>query len=289
MNESDRNPRIAPEGATCAQHPERPALARCPHCAADACLACWHHAIDRCEHCLRIDPAATVAPIAWESEDAGLMRRVFGTLAAAFKPHRSAPSFAKEETSRAWLFASLATVPLSMLRGVIPFTHTLRFGPDYQVSFIGSPTGQEIAFDILQAMCTSLAIAAVAIGLGGFAYINLSKAFGDERAPKAALRFLLYRSWLLPLAHTTGLTFGVGVWGFPDPPSEGLVSLTVIASTVPLLVYFVGSRATARLAGAVPPLASFAVTLIPIFLFGFVEMVLVQVAAPWLPAAVGAG
>ena len=282
----DGDKRLAPEGATCELHPERPALIRCPQCSGDACIACWHYSIDRCERCLRADPAAAAEPIPWETTGP-LARRVLGTLFAALRPTRTAPSFAQSDTSRAWLFALGATVPLLMLRGVIPLTHTIRFGPYFAVTPIGQPTAGEIGLDILQAMTLSLGMGLIALSVGGFAYVNLSKAYGDERAVSSALRFLLYRSWLLPLSHSSGLSYAVAVWGFPERPTLDVQLLAVIGSTIPLLLFFVGSRATARMASAVPPLASFAVTLIPLFLLGFVETVLIELSAPWLPSPAG--
>ncbi|MBZ0120391.1 MAG: hypothetical protein K8H88_25590, partial [Sandaracinaceae bacterium] len=86
MSDRDDEPiESPPEGASCAEHPERPAAVICPRCGNYACLACWHMTVRRCHACLMRDPAAAAPPIPWETQS-NVFARFFGTLATAVRP-----------------------------------------------------------------------------------------------------------------------------------------------------------------------------------------------------------
>ncbi len=73
----------APEGATCAAHPDRRALLICPRCGSFCCMACWHGGPKRCHECMLGQP---VPPVPWADDSLGPAARFFGTLRDSFSP-----------------------------------------------------------------------------------------------------------------------------------------------------------------------------------------------------------
>jgi len=227
-----------------------------------------------CEPCVRADPAAAAPPLPWESTDTGWFRGLSDTAFGALLPNRTAPAFFGEALKPGIRFALLTLLPLLVMRGIIPFTRTIRFGPSFQTQLLGSPDSLAIALDVMAAAGLSILVGVISIGVAGAAYVSLSAAYGAEGARRAALRFMLYRGWLLPLAGETGLFSALISWGLPLEPSGGALSLAFLVAMAPLLLYFIASRAAARLASGVAALPSFAVAVIP-----FVILALVEVAA----------
>lgn len=268
-----------PEGASCAEHPERPAAVICPRCGNYACLACWHMTVRRCHACLMRDPAAAAPPIPWETQS-NVFARFFGTLATAVRPGASAPAFARGEVRPAVVFALLSFLPLALVEGVIPYTATLLFGDRFGVRLIGTPTTNEIALDVARAVGLGLTVALVRAAVLAIPYYSLSRAYGDRGHAAAPLRLMLYRLWLVPFS---GVVFGLFLWGLPGDSGESLGMYVQIVQLVPLLLLLSSMLSTARMASGVGPLAAFAVALVPFVLFFLLEGLKERALAPLLP------
>ena len=262
-------------------------------CGRDACITCWHIAADRCEHCLASDRADAAPPIPWET-DAGFVARWFKTLATAGRPMRTAPGFARLERRPAITFALLTTLPLALLSGLIPYTFTLRFGPTFHISLIDNPSQTDIAIDLARAAGVGLLITALELLALGASFVSLCRAYGgeDEKragASAAALRGLLYRSFLLPLAGIQGLLASLAAWGLPlgamgtaEHPGTGAYIVPMLL-LIPFALYFTSMRQTARLAVGLEPMPSFVVTVLPFVLMVFAAALSQSLLAPLIP------
>ncbi len=280
---SDENDPVeaAPEGSTCAEHPERPALVTCPRCGSYCCIACWHGAVQRCHECLLKDP---LPPVPWAERDKGAAARFFGTLGDALSPTRTAPKFTRGEWRKAISFALLTALPLAALAGIIPFTHHLRFGPLGEVAAIGTPSALDLVLDVLQAMGLGVALAAAKLALMSAPYLSLTKAYGQPTDAAPARQVMLYRGWLLVLGGRTGLVLGLVIWGLPIEPGESLQIAAEIASLLPLMAMLWAMTSTARMA-RVGPIASMVVVLVPFVVLFLVEPLVLQLIQPWLPSS----
>jgi hypothetical protein len=280
VTEPDDEERVesAPEGSSCAVHPERAALVTCPRCGSYCCVACWHDAVKRCHECLLRDPGVRVP---WADAERGLAPRFFGTLADAFRPRASAPGFARGSWRAGVSFALLTFLPLALVAGIIPYTHRLGFGPSFSVSFLGgAPSAAALALDVLQAAALGLFVTAVKIALLAAPFLHLVRAYGEPVESGPAAQVLLYRGWLLPLGT---LLLGVVVWGLPLEPTEGTLVVTQVVSLLPLLLLLSAMSSTARMAAGVGPIAAVVVVLVPFVLMFLVEPLVHQLLAPWLP------
>jgi hypothetical protein len=284
-----RDDEDGPDPTHCGEHPERFAVARCPKCGQHACIQCWHPALDRCETCLRPDPSAAAPPIPWEDPaGSGRLRRWLDTLVTALQPLRTAPAFARREVAPAVRFALWAFLPLALIRGIIPYTHTMRFGKGFGIELVSDVSGSAIALDIARAMGTSLLVTVVFLAALTLPFVSLARAYGTELAMPAAWRVMLYRSWLVPMssqgAKVPGLLLGLVYWGLPSEPDGTLVRLVVLVdNTLPMLLLLLAMRATARLAGGVGPLASFVIVTVPIGLLLVSQELVLSLLEPWLP------
>jgi hypothetical protein len=265
----------------------------CPACDRGACLFCWHEPFDRCETCLAEDPAGLAPPVPWEAPTGrSALRRIIDTFGLAFRPTPSAPSFARPELRPAIRFALLTVLPLTLLRGIIPYTHTLRFGGSFRVAPLGTPSGQEVALDLARAMGMSLLlVGACALALG-LPYVQLVAAYGHRMARAAALRVLMYRGWLLALGGLDvadrgtgyGLVYGLAAWGFPaDPGSTLVLGALLLDAVAPIVLLLFAMRATARFAAGTGPLASFVATILPFVLLYAVGGAVLTLMDPWMP------
>jgi hypothetical protein len=269
----------APEGAFCAEHPERPALFTCPRCGNYACLFCWHAVSERCDRCLKRDPVAAAPALPWETQAGSLVGRFVRTLASAFRPTQSAPAFARPELRPALLFFALSAIPLAALAGVIPNTKTLMFGSSFGVTMVGHPTSAAIAFDVLTAMLLQL----LSFGLDFVAlavpFTSLVAAYAPVERRPAALRVLLYRTWLAPAAM---LVYFLGLWMLPggrtpEEPTQLYPMLALLQFILNVLLWS-SMRATARLACGISALLSLVVTTIPVVVYVMAKMF----AARWI-------
>ncbi len=274
---------MAPEGTYCRFHPERPALARCPRCGDFACIACWHSSVDRCNACLQRNPAEAAPPIPWEDPERGLLARFVGTLFAALRPTSTAPGFARDALGPAIAFALLTAVPLALVRGIIPFTHTLRFGPSGAISYIGNPTDLEVALDVGRAALISLGLTTAFFLTLTLPFVSLARAYGTGRFPDAALRQMLYRAFLIALSLRGPFVWLIA-WLLPEETIAQMGLFIDILDMIPLVLLFISMRATARLAHGVGPFATLAVVLVPLTLLVLVYSMYPIALAPWLPA-----
>lgn len=266
-----------PEGATCAEHPDRDALVTCPRCGSFCCISCWHNAVRRCHACLVRDPGPVVP---WQDAERSLPARFFGTLSDAFRPARSAPTFVQASVRSSLSFALLTFLPLALLSGIIPYTHTLGFGLSFSVTTLRAPTSADIALDVARAAGIGLLVALGMLALLAVPYHSLSRAYGSKDRPPASLALMLYRGWLIPLG---GVISSVLVWSLPGEPSTGVGVLLEVASMLPLLVLISSMLSTARMASGVGPIASLVVVLVPFVLMMTVAPMGMQALAPWLP------
>jgi hypothetical protein len=270
----------APEGAVCAEHHGRPAAFTCPRCGNYACIFCWHALSSRCDACLKRDPAAAAPPLAWEGSTGNGIGRYFGTLGSAFRPVRSAPAFARPQVRPALRFFLLSALPMAALAGVIPYTKTLMFGSSLAVTVQGHPTSAEIATDVARAMLIQLGLFGLDFAALALPFTSLVRAYADETKRPAALRALLYRSWLLPAAT---LLFFLAVWLLPPGPTpEAASPFLPYVFTIQLTfnaLLLLSMRATARFACGITPLLSYTVTAVPLVIWMIVQW-FVQLAAP---------
>ncbi|UJR83817.1 hypothetical protein [Sandaracinus amylolyticus] len=262
MSDRDDDDRVEtpPEGATCGEHPERPALALCPRCGGYACLACWHHPIRRCHACLMRDPASAAPPIAWEDTSRSAPARFVATLASALRPVSSAPAFARSGVGAAWLFFALSFVPLALASEIVEMTSTLLFGA-MQVEVIGGADASAITIDVARAMGLGLVLSSVQLAAFALPYVSLARSYAPSSAPPdAPLRVVLYRAFLLPLGTVAvSLLF----WMSPaDPHVDTFLTIKGLLVVVPLALLFVSLRSTARMASGVGPIASFVVVIV---------------------------
>lgn len=276
MSDDDQPIESPPEGASCAEHPERDALVTCPRCGSYCCIACWHGAVRRCHACVLREPGP---PVPWEDRERGIAARFFATLADAFRPTRSAPSFLRSNWRPALWFAVLTFVPTALLAGIIPFTHTLVFGAG-QVRLVGAPTGQDIAIDVARAAGIGLLVASAKLLCLIVPYHSLTRAYASRGNPPAALASMLYRGWLVPFAE---LALGLLTWAVPGDPSQQAFAIVWAASLVPLIVLISSMLATARMASGVGPIAALVVVLVPFVVMMVFTPIGMQALAPWLP------
>jgi hypothetical protein len=262
MQESEHT---APEGAVCAEHQDRPASFTCPRCGNYACMFCWHSVSQRCDACLKRDPAAAAPPLPWETLEGSPLTRFVRTLGSAFRPVQSAPAFARPALRPAIVFFVLSAVPLAALAGVIPNTKTLMFGSALAVTLQGQPTEVQIVLDVAIAMLLQLASFGLEFVALALPFTSLVRAYTPEAQRPAAWRVLMYRSWLAPCAS---LLFFLGLWILPggSKPNEPtqLLSALILLQFVLNALLLVSMRATARLACGIGALLSFVVVAVPL-------------------------
>ena len=272
----------APEGASCAEHPERDALVTCPRCGSYCCIVCWQGAVRRCHACLLRDPGP---PVHWAEPDRGLVSRFFATIADAVHPRASAVRFTRGTVTKAIPFLLLTFLPLALLSGVIPFTHTLGFGPRWAVMFIGTPTEAQLALDVAQAAGLGLLVAAARLGVLGACFAALVSAQGKKIESQPAWQVMLYRAWLVPCSGASGIVLGLVIWGFPPELTDGMRVFAEVASLVPLMLLLAAMISTARQAHGVGPIMSMVIVLASFLAMYIAEHALYQLMGPLLPSS----
>ncbi len=279
MSDEERPIESPPEGASCAEHPERDALVICPRCGSFCCIACWHGSLRRCAGCLARDPGP---PVPWEDASLALPRRFAKTLTDAFRPSRSAPSFATSEWKAAFSFFALTFLPVALLSGIIPYTRTLLFGAGV-VQLVGSPSTQVIAIDIARAAGIGVLVEGAKLLCLAVPYLSLSRAYGSGRHPDAGLSVMLYRGWLVPATY---LVLGLATWFLPiDSDSDGAATMVSLLSLFPLIVLISSMLSGARVASGVGPIAALVVVLVPFVVMMLVTPLGMRAIDPWLPDA----
>lgn len=281
-----------PDGAMCAEHPERLAHYVCPRCGSFACLACFHPSVARCERCVRRDPADAAPPLAWERAEGTALGRYLATLGSAFSPVRTAPAFARGGVSPALRFALLSALPLAALSGVIPHTRTLLFRGDFAVEVLGKASTAQIALDVAQAALLQVALTGISVACLLLPFTSLVRAYAPGKQTAAA-RVLYYRAFLLPAALAF---FYLVVWASPAPPeltgaaAEGAppspplaVSAALVVRMIAPVLLFVAMSATARIACGLGAFMSFVVVAVPIVLMMLTEAVVGMAVQELLP------
>jgi hypothetical protein len=262
----------APPGATCAEHAERPAAFTCPRCGNYVCIFCWHPVAERCDTCLKRDPAAAAPALPWETQQGTALERFVRTLGGSFRPLLTAPAFARPGAKRAIRFFLLSALPLAALAGIIPRTKTLLFG-NFAVIVQGHPTQAEIALDIVRAMGTQLGLFSIEFLSLALPFVSLTRAYAPAERHGAAVRVLLYRSWLSPFAS---LVMNVAVWLLPaSGGNDGwprFMEPFAIAHMLLHLLLLSSLRATVRLACGVGPLLSYVIVLISVVVWALVQL-----------------
>lgn len=222
--------------------------------------------------------------------------RLGGGLREGWHPRLTATSFAVgDRLAPAIWFAVLTFIPFTALHGIIPFTHTLRFGDVFGVEVLEST--MPIGIDVLHAMGIGLLVLGTEAILFGAAYASLANAFG--KAPVGAgttnvrviaLRAVLYRAWLFPMEGMLGLPVMLATWAMPKSAAgSGLLFVVLMIGVVPLILHFIGMREAARKACGVSDGASILVVIVPFILQIVVHSILIGdgisdgLLADWLP------
>jgi hypothetical protein len=261
----------APPGAACAEHSERPAAFTCPRCGNYACIFCWHPIAERCDTCLKRDPAAAAPALPWETQQGSALSRFFRTLGGSFRPLQTAPAFARPGGKRAIRFFLLSALPLAALAGIIPRTKTLLFG-NFTVVVQGHPSSGEIALDILAAMGMQLGASVVEFASVALPYVSLTRAYAPAERHGAAMRVLLYRVWLSPFATQI---INVAAWLLPTNGGSEVYQHYVmpfaLANMLLHLLLLSSLRATVRLACGVGPLLSYVIVIVTVIVWALVQ------------------
>jgi len=229
-------------------------------------------------------PEVVLATVAWERRDLAWPLRYLMTLAEALTPRASTPLLRGRRLRPPVGFALLTALPAALTAGIIPFTHHLLFGPTFRVTAQGSVSSEGIALDLARAAGLGLLVHGVLLLALALPYVSLSRAFArQEDAGARALRTLLYRSWLLPMGGS-GLVSQLLIWAAPvTEAGPGLQLALAFAAVIPIVLLMVALRAAAVQLNGVPPLASWAVILVPVTLFFLTEAIVLEALDPVLP------
>lgn len=276
----DEPSHIAPEGASCAEHPDRVAQFTCPRCNRHACLTCFHPAVARCSRCLADDPTEAAPPLPFETQEGNALTRFVRTLGTAFLPSRTAPAMARDELRPALTFFWLSSLPLAMLAGVIPHTRLLEFG-NMQVKVLGTPSELDLMIDVARAVGVQLVLTGIQLACLLLPFVSLVSAYAKPRR-LAAGRVVLYRFWLGPAGD---LIVPLAAWIATIPPelvgeaaqqAQQLQPPLIVAASfarAALHVFQILSlTATARLACGLSIPMSLVVVIVPLILTDRVGM-----------------
>jgi len=221
--------------------------------------------------------------VAWEQRSLNVIVRYLRTVAEGLTPRASTPLLRGNRVRPAMTFALLTALPAAPLAGIIPFTHTLLFGPTFAITVQGDAGQDRIASDVAQAAGLGLGLYAVLLLALAAPYVSLSKSFGAaDGAGARALRVMLYRAWLVPFG--TGLFPQVVAWAMPMMEAGlGLQVAFALLGVVPLVLLLVAMRAAAVELNGIRPLTSWAVVLVPVTLFFVVQGLALEALAPIIP------
>lgn len=226
----------------------------------------------------------------------GFLARFWGSVREGWQPRLTATSFAVgDRIGPALFFAFFTFLPLTALQGIIPFTHTLRFGDVFGVEVL--PSTMTVGIDVMHAIGIGLLIMGVESLLFGASYVSLANAFGKAPAGAGttnvrviALRAVLYRAWLFPMAGMLGLPVMLATWAMPkDMNGSGVLFIVLLLGVVPLVLHFVGMREAARRSCGVSDGASLLVVIVPFILQIVVHSIMLGdglsdgLLSDWLP------
>lgn len=223
----------------------------------------------------------------WEDGALPWYQRLYRTLSATFAPLESLHAVANGEVAPALRFALLSALPFMFLWAVVPFTHTLRFGPSFDVVVL--PHGaMPIELDIVRALAIGLVFSGLSQLSWALPFASLVAAFSDGSRPedprRAGWRTALYRMWVIPFGMTV---FFVVVWGLPAGPSDFVAELAVLGlQMLPRMLILVHCHVMARYFGA-NGFGALVVSVVPLVVQWAVGLSLQELAvrlAPVMPA-----
>ncbi|MFO0711265.1 MAG: hypothetical protein U0353_15560 [Sandaracinus sp.] len=255
----DEEPPIesAPEGASCSEHADRPALVICPRCGSFACLSCWHGALKRCHACVVRQPSP---PVPFEDPSRNAIAGFFATLGDAGSPVITAPSFRHPGIGRALLFFVVTFPLLGALSGIVPYTALVLFGSSFAVTLQGQPSDDMLAFDVARAAGLGLMVALGQWLALTLPFVSLSNAFAEKGHPDAPLRAMLYRGWLLA-------AFLLAQYAMPLalPAAAGGTGalFAMLIAMVPFVLLLSTMRATTRMGSGVGALTALLTVAVP--------------------------
>lgn len=185
----------------------------------------------------------------------------------------------------------VAFVLVALAQGVIPYTHTVQFGPAFQLT--PRPSTMPFWRDALNAAGIGLLVCGAAYAAFTACFVSLCRAYGEDpvQASAMARRTALRRAWLYPMLGYLGLPAMLLGFGLPESAHGALPWLMLGGMVVPLFALLSGTKRTAEKAGVSPGWA-WLVVLVPLLLAFAVEAILLGwppgggLLDPWLPSMV---
>ncbi len=226
-----------------------------------------------------------VGPIAWEDASLSLVRRALATLAATFQPVRTLRSVAHGPLSPALVFAAWSGLPFMLLWAIVPFTHTLLFGPELQIRLAKGALASQVEPDVLRAAGIGFVLSLVGFFSWALPFASLTRAFCASpphalEARRAAWRTALYRAWIIPCGFTL---WSLVCWAVPSDPSPLLIQpALVVCQLLPRLLVLIHCQAMARYVGA-STLGALGVAVVPLAVEWAVGLFLLEAAHGFLP------
>lgn len=183
----------------------------------------------------------------------------------------------------------VAFVVTALAQGVIPYTHTVQFGPAFQVT--PRPSTMPFWRDALNAAGIGLLVCGAAYLAFAACFVSLCRAYGEDPAEANVLarRTVVRRAWLYPMLGYLGLPAMLLGFGLPEAAHGALPWLMLGGMVVPLFVLLSSAKKAAEASGVSPGWAWLCV-LVPILLAFAVEAILLGwppgggLLDPWLPA-----
>lgn len=228
---------------------------------------------------------ASPFPMPWEDTSRSLVARFWGTLTNALAPVRGVPALCTGSVGPAVTFALVTALPLMLVWGIMPFTHTLLFRPPFQVAPTSAAQDMPVWFDVVKAMGIGFVISLAAQLSWALPFMSLLRAFADARLPQAVVsivskRFVLYRAWLVPFGW---LAFQLVGWATPEGTAEPVLMLALVFFRfVPHVLVLLGAQATAATLGA-SALGALGVALVPAIMQEVVGLTIGHYATQLLP------
>ncbi len=185
----------------------------------------------------------------------------------------------------------VAFVLTALAQGVIPYTHTVQFGPAFQLT--PRPSTMPFWRDALNAAGIGLLVCGVAYAALAACFISLCRAYGDDprEAAARARRTVLRRAWLYPMLGYLGLPAMLLGFGLPEAAHGALPWLMLGGMVVPLFFLLSSMKKTAEASGVSSGFAWVCV-LVPLLLAFAAEAILLGwppgggLLDPWLPQMV---
>lgn len=230
-------------------------------------------------------PLIALGPIAWEDANLGAFQRLFGTLAATFRPIQSLRAVAHGPIGPAIAFFVLSGLPWMLLWGILPFTHTLLFGHSFDLKVVGNATQPQIVPDVIRASGVGFVMSCLSFLSWALPFASLTKAFcasppHAEEAHRAAWRSALYRGWIIPFGFAMSQFL---LWAWPvEPTFDSFQLVVLLCQLAPRLLILIHCQAMARYVGA-STLGALAVALVPVALDWAVGLLLAEGATSFLP------